>query len=314
MKAFFANLAPRWPESDWLAEIAELAEARMSAHPHGDLPRWLEAVDRLPAVKPSACLDAPAPEFGSDTNDIGLLRELLMELHPWRKGPLQLGEQRIETEWRSDWKWDRVAPHVSLTGHRVLDIGCGNGYFGWRMLAQGARCVIGIDPTLVYVMQWLACRHFAGAQENYVLPLPLEEFPGDVHCFDIVFSMGVLYHRRDPVDHLKRLKSMLKTGGQLVLESLVLDSQEDLALVPKGRYARMRNVWAVPSMTRLNSWMRDAGLRDIRLLDMSRTRMEEQRSTRWMKFESLKECLDPDNPTLTVEGYPAPVRAALVAG
>ena len=159
--------------------------------------------------------------LGAPVDDIAGLRETLMAFHPWRKGPLELGGVAIDTEWRSDWKWERVRGHVDLRGARVLDIGCGNGYFGWRMLAEGAKLVVGIDPTLVFVMQWLACRNFAGSLPNYVLPLGIEDLPRGEPAFDAVFSMGVLYHRRDPLQHLQQIRTLLKPGGTLMLETLV---------------------------------------------------------------------------------------------
>ena len=55
--------------------------------------------------------------------------------------------------------------------------------------------------------------------------------------------MGVLYHRRSPIDHLLELKGCLQTGGELVLETLVIDGGLGEVLVPENRYAKMRNVW-----------------------------------------------------------------------
>jgi tRNA (mo5U34)-methyltransferase len=237
-----------------------------------------------------------------------------MELHPWRKGPLCLGGAAIDTEWRSDWKWARIAPHIDLAGARVLDIGCGNGYYGLRMLGAGAGLVVGIDPTVLFVMQWLACRHFGGDLANFVLPLGVEELPPGPAGFDTVLSMGVLYHRRDPRQHLSQLKTLLRPGGTLVLESLVLPpGQEEDLLLPAGRYARMPNVWAVPGTARLTGWLLEAGLRHISLVDVTPTTTAEQRSTRWMRFESLEQALDPEDRARTVEGHPAPVRAVLLA-
>ena len=236
-----------------------------------------------------------------------------MALHPWRKGPMRIAGVTIDTEWRSDWKWQRIEPHIELRGHRVLDIGCGNGYYGWRMLGHGADFVLGLDPTLVYSMQWLACRHFAGETKNLVVPLGIEDLPVDAGGFDSVFSMGVLYHRKDPVRHLQRLASLARPGGQVVLETLVLEGQEKEVLEPPGRYARMRNVHAVPTVPMLLDWVNSAGLERARVVDVSRTLTAEQRSTAWMTFESLEQCLDPDDDCKTIEGHPAPVRAALVA-
>ena len=238
-----------------------------------------------------------------------------MTLHPWRKGPLELGGLAIDSEWRSDLKWDRVAPHVDLAGRRVLDIGCGNGYFGLRMLGAGARLVVGVDPTLLFVMQHLACRHFSGDLPSCVLPLGIEDLPPARAGWDCVFSMGVLYHRRDPLAHLRRLRALLKEkGSTLVLETLVLPkSRRGDVLIPEGRYARMRNVWAIPGTRRLEEWVSRAGFFDVEVVDVTPTTPFEQRSTAWMTFESLEQALDPDDGSKTIEGFPAPVRAVLIA-
>jgi tRNA (mo5U34)-methyltransferase len=185
------------------------------------------------------------------------------------------------------------------------------------MLGAGARCVVGVDPTLVYVMQWLAQAHFACAggeiARNFLLPLRDRDLPQGLSGFDTVFSMGVIYHRRDPAEHLARLRKWLRSGGRLVLETLVIDGPGDSVLVPEKRYARMRNVHYLPTPARLEADLRAAGFTDLVCVDRSPTTPEEQRTTPWMRFESLARCLDPDNPSLTVEGYPAPVRAMMLA-
>jgi tRNA (mo5U34)-methyltransferase len=301
------------PDMAWFGPLLDLSEKALRSGQHGDLPRWHAALAALPAARPSLDLDQATPVLGVPAADPDALSALLMALHPWRKGPFRLGGVLIDTEWRSDWKWARIAPQLELAGHRVLDVGCGNGYFGWRMLGAGARSVIGIDPTLLYVMQWLACRHFAGEAPNFVLPLKLEQLPESAGGFDSVFSLGVLYHRRDPLRHLRRLAALVRAGGQVVLESLVVEGAEARVLEPGGRYARMPNVHAIPSVPRLLEWVAEAGLGDVRVLDVTRTSTEEQRSTPWMRFESLAESLDPTDAARTIEGHPAPLRAALVA-
>lgn len=314
METVYARLPECWPGNPWLEELARIADRRLATHPHGDLPRWRAALDALPPVAARAVLDRPAPRLGMPAADRPELGRTLMAFHPWRKGPLELGGVRIDTEWRSDRKWERVAPYLDLDGHRVLDIGCGNGYFGLRMLGAGAKLVIGIDPTLVFVMQSLVCRHFSGALPNYVLPLGIEELPAGPAALDTVFSMGVLYHRRDPLEHLKSIRERLKSGGTLVLETLVLpqDRSGDLVL-PEKRYARMRNVWAIPGTQKLLQWVQAAGFSNGKVVDVTATTTCEQRSTPWMTFESLEQALDPEDDSLTIEGFPAPVRAVVIA-
>lgn len=295
-----------WPE------LAELAWQTLKNSTHGDLPAWLETIESLPGGDGFMQLDRDAPLLGRPVGNPAALRRKLLKLHPWRKGPLELAGVRIDTEWRSDWKWQRLKPHLDLSGQRVLDIGCGNGYFGLRMLAEGAQLVVGIDPTLVFVMQWLAMQKLSPGMNNFVLPLGIEDLPVDTPGFDSVFSMGVLYHRRKPVEHLEQLKKLTLPGGRIVLETLVLEGEGSTILKPVGRYARMRNVHAIPSLAVLREWLDQAGLPDAQVLDVSKTSTDEQRSTEWMRFESLCECLDEKDPSLTVERHPAPVRAALL--
>ena len=300
-------LATDWPE------LAESGWQRLKTNPHGELSRWLDIISALPPGDSSyAELDRDAPVLGRPVSEPEFLRECLMKLHPWRKGPLELGGVRIDTEWRSDWKWNRLKPHLDLSGQRVLDIGCGNGYFGLRMLAAGAQLVVGIDPTLVFVMQWLAMKKLSPGLNYFVLPLRIEDLSADTGRFDSVFSMGVLYHRRKPVEHLEQLKSLTRPGGQIVLETLVLEGEGENTLMPETRYARMRNVHAIPTLAVLQDWLQQAGLPGARVLDVSKTTSDEQHSTDWMTFESLQESLDQDDPSLSVEGHPAPVRAALL--
>jgi len=309
-----ASLRSRSGGDAWLQAVCDTAALAMQQSAHGDLPRWRAALQQLPSVKCILDVDREAPRLGKPVDGLEDLRDTLMSFHPWRKGPLELGGLVIDTEWRSDWKWERVRPHVDLHDQRILDIGSGNGYFGWRMLAAGAKLVVGIDPTLVFVMQWLACRHFAGDAANFVLPLGIEDLPPGPAGFDTVFSMGVLYHRRDPVEHLQQIRGLLRPGGRMVLETLILPAGENgPVLVPESRYARMRNVWAVPALSRLLEWVDQAGFRGAKAVDVTVTTIREQRSTAWMNFESLADALDPLNPGRTLEGYPAPTRAVIIA-
>lgn len=284
---------------------------------HGDLARWRRVVDGLPQWQ-SSSVDLMGGVRVGESGDVSQeqrqsLIESLQQLHPWRKGPYQLYGIELDTEWRSDWKWDRLKDRIEpLRNRLVLDVGCGNGYHGWRMLGAGARMVIGIDPTLLSVMQFEAIRKLHGEAPLYVLPIGVEELPAELGLFDTVFSMGVLYHRRSPIDHLLELKSCLRPGGQLVLETLVVDGDSEQVLLPKGRYAQMRNVWFLPSCEALTGWMARCGFKNINLCHVGSTTTAEQRATDWMRFQSLEDFLDRKDRQLTCEGYPAPKRAIFV--
>lgn len=289
---------------------------------HGDSRSRLDTIAALPRISTddveigSTIRIGSAADCGMDAQ--ALLRSGLMTLQPWRKGPFSLFGVDIDSEWHSDWKWNRVAPHLSsLVGRTVLDVGCGNGYYGWRMCAAGARCVIGVDPTLVYLMQYQAVQNYLAPARpqliNALLPARLEDLPAATAAFDTVFSMGVLYHRRDPRAHLRDLYAHLRPGGELVLETLIVADGSTRVLTPTDRYARMRNVWQIPDAGTLESWLGDAGFSTARSVDSTATTPAEQRKTAWMQFESLDDALDPDDSTRTIEGYPAPVRTIVIA-
>ncbi|MHC5156775.1 MAG: tRNA 5-methoxyuridine(34)/uridine 5-oxyacetic acid(34) synthase CmoB, partial [Planctomycetota bacterium] len=237
--------------------------------------------------------------------------------HPWRKGPFELFGVKVDTEWRSDLKWARLAGHVDLKDKCVLDVGCGNGYYLFRMLGAGAKAAIGVDPFLLYVMQFHAINQYVQTSKAAVLPLGVEDIPENCGCFDTAFSMGILYHRREPKEHLQQLHGFLKPGGQAVLETIVLDKAGEHLLVPQGRYGKMRNVmrnvWAIASPALLTKWLGECGFENIEILDITKTTSAEQRKTDWMTFESLDDFLDPHDDAKTVEGYPAPVRAIMLA-
>ncbi|MCR9259230.1 MAG: tRNA 5-methoxyuridine(34)/uridine 5-oxyacetic acid(34) synthase CmoB [Pseudomonadaceae bacterium] len=292
---------PDWP--------LKRALARFSRDHHGDFDKWSNALENLPDLlnREVDLHDAVSVEGDVDTQK---LTDALKLFHPWRKGPFSIAEVLIDTEWRSDFKWQRLENALGdLSGQRILDIGCGNGYFGWRMLGRGAREVVGIDPTLLFCMQHLAIEKYVQKPGNWVLPLGIEEIPNTTQ-FDWVLSMGVIYHRRDPQAHIEQLAALTRSGGHSIVESIVVEGSE--SLIPPGRYARMRNVWCVPSIDDLCKWLQRAGFTDVRVLDVSVTTMEEQRSTQWMSFDSLIDTLDPQNPQRTIEGHPAPVRAIVV--
>ncbi|MBK0094813.1 tRNA 5-methoxyuridine(34)/uridine 5-oxyacetic acid(34) synthase CmoB [Erwinia sp. S63] len=305
------------PLANWLEVLPAQVAAWQRENLHGKFRDWEKAVDYLPLLNPQTLdlvnsVTATADDL-TDRQRLGI-ENLLRNLMPWRKGPYSLYGTEIDTEWRSDWKWDRVLPHISPLTHRtVLDVGCGSGYHMWRMIGAGAKLVVGIDPMQLFLCQFEAVRKLLGDDRRaHLLPLGIEQLPA-LQAFDTVFSMGVLYHRRSPLDHLLQLKNQLVSEGELVMETLVVEGDENTVLVPGERYAQMRNVYFIPSAAALKGWLEKCGFVDVRIADYAVTSVEEQRRTSWMTSESLAEFLDPNDSSKTVEGYPAPLRAVLVA-
>lgn len=307
---------------DFLLSFQQRKEYYFSGQYHGDFEKWKRALNILHSLKKPAAgifsdLAASAVTVGQK-NELSPQEEKefihqLKQFMPWRKGPYEIFGIKIDTEWRSDWKWDRIKNQITgLNDRHVLDIGCGNGYHCWRMLGAGAKTVFGIDPMLHYIMQFNIFNSYLFREDISVLPLKIEDLSDKLNAFDTVFSMGVLYHRRSPIDHLFELKSFCRDAGELVLETLVIDGEKGKVLVPDDRYAKMRNVWFIPSVLSLEGWLQRCGFKNINLVDVRKTSTDEQRVTDWMQYESLQQFLDKDDFNKTAEGYPAPRRAVFI--
>ncbi|EGN74664.1 methyltransferase, putative [Idiomarina sp. A28L] len=317
--SFYARLT-QTNLAHWLETLPATMRDWEQQSQHGDFKKWQRTIALLPELTATDIDIENAVRIGAEIeasdNDRARMNGLLKQLMPWRKGPFDLFGLNINTEWRSDWKWDRVAPHLAdLQGRNVLDIGCGSGYHLWRMLGAGAKLAVGIDPGQLFVSQFRAIRRFVPeklANNIELLPLGIEQMP-KLAAFDTVFSMGVLYHRRSPIDFLQQCIDQLRPGGELVLETLVVDGDVNTVLVPGERYAQMPNVWFIPSSAALVHWLERLGMKNVRVVDECVTSLEEQRATEWMENQSLADFLDASDRSKTVEGYPAPKRAVIIA-
>jgi tRNA (mo5U34)-methyltransferase len=296
-------------------QLIDLSEQALSVN-NGNIPKWEAAIDTI-KYQPQGELEYNKPylKINSHSIDQDLLETAFKQLMPWRKGPYQISDLHLDSEWRGDMKWDRVTPHIqSLKGKTVLDVGAGNGYFTYLMSLSGAKIALGIEPFLLFNYQFQAIRSLIDKPPNaFILPLKLEQMPSKA-VFDTVFSMGVLYHQKDHYLHLKQLKAVMSEGGELVLETLVIDKQHGEQIIPENRYARMRNVWCLPSTDTLHTWLEKTGFKNIKLVDVTKTTPEEQRATHWIgdNTQSLKDFLDPNDDNLTIEGLPAPLRATVI--
>ncbi len=296
-------------------QLADISKDAFAVN-NGNIPKWEAAIDDIKKYsKGKVDYQVPYLHIHTKDGDTDTLQQSLKLLMPWRKGPYQIGSLQLDSEWRGDMKWDRVLPHIqSLKGKSVLDVGSGNGYFTYLMALAGAKIALGIEPFLLFNYQFQALRTLMDNPPNaFVLPLKLEQIPTEP-LFDTVFSMGVLYHQKDHLLHLQQLKNVLTNGGELILETLIIDAKYGKQITPKDRYARMRNVWRLPSTDTLHGWLESAGFQDIKLADVTQTTPKEQRATHWIgdNTQSLADFLDPNDSNLTIEGLPAPKRAIFI--
>lgn len=233
---------------------------------------------------------------------------------PWRKGPFNVFGIDIDAEWRSERKWRRVLPALpELRDKVVADIGCSNGYYMFRMAAHGPRLVVGLEPYLQHYFAFRTLNGFAGFANLVVEPLGVEHIALYRGCFDVVFLMGILYHRVSPVEVLRDIHAAMRPAGVLIVESQGIPGNEPVALFPEKRYAKVPGTYFVPTAACLGNWLIRAGFVDVEVFCTHAMSGAEQRRTAWMTFESYDDFIDPDNPALTVEGYPAPIRVFIKA-
>ncbi len=244
--------------------------------------------------------------------DAAQIRETALLMKPWRKGPFRFNDLFIDSEWQSQIKYNLLEPHFDLKDKIVGDIGCNNGYYLFRMLSQEPKKLIGFDPSAIYYSQFQFLDHFIKSDIVYEL-LGVEHVEFYEHKFDTLFCLGVLYHRSDPVAMLKSLYKGLNKGGELILDTFMIDGEEEICLTPKDRYSKIPNIYFVPTVPALINWCHRAGFESVEVLETMKTEPNEQRKTEWIDTQSLEDFLDPDDPKKTVEGYPAPKRVYIKA-
>jgi len=231
---------------------------------------------------------------------------------PWRKGPFKIGSLFIDTEWQSFIKYKIIEPHFNLNGKVVADVGCNNGYYMFKMLSQEPKKVVGFDPSALFFMQFDFINTFVKSSIKYEM-LGIEHIERYEHKFDTIFCLGVLYHRSDPIGSIKSLFKSLENGGELILDTFMIDGEDDICLTPKERYSKIPNIYFIPTINALKNWCYRAGFKEVEVLTVKKTELEEQRKTEWINSQSLSDFLDPNNPDLTVEGYPSPKRVYIKA-
>jgi tRNA (mo5U34)-methyltransferase len=272
----------------------------------------LNSLSNIPdvTVSLSDCITIDSLHVSSETKEN--IAQCARKMMPWRKGPFKLFDTFIDTEWQSFIKYNLLEPHIDLKDKIVGDIGCNNGYYLFRMLAQKPKKLVGFDPSALYKTQFDFINRFIQSDIMYEM-LGVEHLPFYEHPFDTLFCLGVLYHRSDPINTLKALYQGLKPDGELILDTFMIDGDDPVALCPAKTYSKIPNVYFVPTVSALFNWLERAKFKEMEVLEIKTTDLNEQRKTDWIYGESLEHFLDPNNPHLTIEGYPAPKRVYVKA-
>jgi len=274
----------------------------------------LRMLDNLPDYK-NVTFDPSEKDLRIQTDPMVDIEGIAKELIPWKKGPFCLNNTLIDSEWRSDLKWDRLKDKLNLKNKTVLDIGCNNGYFMFRALEQDPKLILGIDPVARCYYQYKFIKNFIPNVPIYFELFGMDEVELFNEVFDNIFHMGIIYHHRNPIQQLRHIHKALKPNGELIIETIGIEGEESVALFPEDRYAKMRNVWFVPTLNCLINWLQRTKFVDIEIISTEWGHSNEQRTTQWCPsgHQSYKDFLDPNNPSKTIEGYPAPKRFCLKA-
>jgi len=305
-------------DADGISALSRAMAERLAQPKKGFL-RYRRPVERLRGIRARRVDTAgPVVRIGGaeelDPDRRAVVREVMREFMPWRKGPFSVFGVEIDAEWRSERKWARLAPHLPELGGKVIaDIGCNNGYYMFRMAAHDPAMVLGFEPYLQHYFAFKALNGMAGLANLHIEPFGVEEIGLFADTFDLIFLMGIIYHRISPVGMLRDLRRSLRPGGTLVVESQVIPGDDPVALFPEKTYAKVPGTFFVPTVPCLANWLLRAGFKDTRFLLAHPMSSREQRRTEWMDFESYADFIDPADPERTVEGYPAPWRAYFLA-
>lgn len=156
-------------------------------------------------------------------------------------------------------------------GDRVLDIGCGPGYFA-RLLAEvvgSAGSVVGVDAALEMV-------DYARRKSRYLPNCSFQvgtaqalAFPD--RGFDVVVSSLMLHHlpEDDRLQSIREMKRVLRPGGRLLLADFNIPQKGVWHLVAsitghEGKGASTNQRGMLKRVSRLEPIVAEAGLSDLR--------------------------------------------------
>jgi len=296
-------------------DLSKLREERVKWLSWKNIKPYQEAIKAIPEFKDISVtindtIEIDIPNLSSKNSK--QIYDCAYLMRPWRKGPFRINDIFIDAEWKSYIKYNLLEPHFNLTDKIVGDIGCNNGYYLFRMMEQNPKKLIGFDPSAIYYSQFMFIDKFVKSDIIYEL-LGVEHVEFYEHKFDVLFCLGVLYHRSDPVAMLKSLYKGLNKGGELILDTFMIDGEEEVCLTPRDRYSKIPNIYFIPTINALKNWCYRAGFDKIEVIAVKKTDLDEQRKTSWVNTQSLEDFIHPDDKNKTVEGYPAPKRVYIKA-
>jgi tRNA (mo5U34)-methyltransferase len=174
-------------------DLEQLRQERLKCLEWKNIKPYWEAIASLPSFKLAEVnlADTVTIKFEGKLSeaDEAYIYETAKLMHPWRKGPFQISTTHIDSEWRSNLKYNLLRPHFNLKDKVVGDIGCNNGYYLFKMMEDEPKRLVGFDPSAVTYCQFKFLNHFIGSNITYEL-LGVEHVQYYEHKFDVLFCLG----------------------------------------------------------------------------------------------------------------------------
>ncbi|MCK5592531.1 DUF1698 domain-containing protein [Candidatus Bathyarchaeota archaeon] len=165
------------------------------------------------------------------------------------------------------WATRMLMSRIDFNGMRVLDIGAMEGYLTVLATKAGAT-VTAYDRSMNFAYRVDLVKEAQKIDFEYVNGVPFNGYVWNHHrnmqpLFECIIFSGVLYHTIEPLLFLWLVKSLLRPGGIMVLETQsVLDNEPYLAANAYGRYMPGSNYY-LPSTGWLDYYVRALGFRPI---------------------------------------------------
>jgi 2-polyprenyl-6-hydroxyphenyl methylase/3-demethylubiquinone-9 3-methyltransferase len=154
---------------------------------------------------------------------------------------------------------------ASLSGKRVLDVGCGGGILSESMYFKGAD-VTGIDLGEKALNVAKLHQLESGAKVSYILTSVEQLALEQPASFDIVTCMEMLEHVPDPASIVAACAKLVKPGGAVFFSTInrnpkaylfaVLGAEYILNMLPKGTHDYAKFI----KPSELSNWVRQSGL------------------------------------------------------